>query len=245
MWRQCGIWHWSWFCEATDYEISPTCGSKICNEVIPSQSPQHRMNGPSSNRSWRFLTPFWYRTQWMSKRHTVTLHCVIIIYNGIVDHMDGVMWFSNKKKTQWNGHLYLPVTFACQKLSKYYTKVTFTMGRLHISAQFVDPFLKLWYVLHSDMGMDIYYEDETAYTTQFEEAFLMYVENQYCTKHWRLPVINLDNVPSNNPFSSKMNSRYVPSSYDPNDLSSNDVEYVMPNNVAKTTTGWSDHTACL
>jgi len=42
-----------------------------------------------------------------------------------------------------------------------------------------------------------------------------------------------------------MASRYCPSSFDPYDLSSNDEEYLTPNNVAKTTTGANDPTARL
>jgi len=37
------------------------------------------------------LRPFRYRTLWMSKRHTVTLHCIITVYNDLFLHMDGVM----------------------------------------------------------------------------------------------------------------------------------------------------------
>ena len=36
------------------------------------------------------LRPFRYWTLWMSKRHTVTLHHVITLYNDMFDHMDGV-----------------------------------------------------------------------------------------------------------------------------------------------------------
>jgi len=37
------------------------------------------------------LGPFRYWTIWMLKRHTVTLHYVITVYNDMFDHMDGVM----------------------------------------------------------------------------------------------------------------------------------------------------------
>jgi hypothetical protein len=48
------------------------------------------------------LTPFWYCTLWMSKRHMVPLHHVITVHNEIFDHMDGVMSASDKKMTEWN-----------------------------------------------------------------------------------------------------------------------------------------------
>jgi hypothetical protein len=37
------------------------------------------------------LRPFRYWTLRMSKRHTVTLHHVITVYNDMYDHMDGVI----------------------------------------------------------------------------------------------------------------------------------------------------------
>jgi hypothetical protein len=37
------------------------------------------------------LRPFQYRTLWMSKRHMVTLHSVITVYNDMFDDMDGAM----------------------------------------------------------------------------------------------------------------------------------------------------------
>jgi len=35
--------------------------------------------------------PFRYWTVWMSKKHTVTFHHVITVYNDMFDHIDGVM----------------------------------------------------------------------------------------------------------------------------------------------------------
>jgi hypothetical protein len=46
------------------------------------------------------LWPLRYGTLWMSKRHTVTLHHVITVYNALFDHIDGVMRALPKKKTQ-------------------------------------------------------------------------------------------------------------------------------------------------
>jgi len=37
------------------------------------------------------LRTFQYWTLWMSKRHTVTLHHVITVFQDIVEHMDGVL----------------------------------------------------------------------------------------------------------------------------------------------------------
>jgi len=191
------------------------------------------------------LRPFRYWTLSMSKRHTVTLHNVITVYNDMFDHMDGVMRALAKKKTEWKEDLFFAVKCARQKLSKYYTEVTPTTGMLLITAHILDPFRKLRSFRKWDKGMDINPEDETSYTTQYQEAFLKYVENEYCAKHRRLPVIKSDNTLNNNLSSFEMASRSGQSSYDPYDLSSDDEEYLMPTNVAETTPGRSDHAARL
>jgi len=79
----------------------------------------------------------------MSKRHTVTLHHVIAVYNDMVDHMEGVMRALARKKTQWKEDLFFTVKLARQKLSKYYPEVTPTTGMLRISAHIIDPFRML------------------------------------------------------------------------------------------------------
>jgi hypothetical protein len=67
-----------------------------------------------------------------------------------------------------------------------------------ISTQILDPFSKLRSFRMWDKGMDINPEDETYYTTQYQEGFLKYVENEYCTKHRRVLVNKLDTVLSSN-----------------------------------------------
>ena len=54
----------------------------------------------------------------MSKRHTVTLHHIITVYNDISDHMDGVMQAVAKKKNQWKEDIYFAVKFAQQEFSQ-------------------------------------------------------------------------------------------------------------------------------
>jgi len=79
----------------------------------------------------------------MSKRHTVTLQHVIVVYNDMFDHMDGIMRGLAKKKIQWKEHLFFTMKLARQKLSKLYAEVTPTTGVLLISAHILDPFQKL------------------------------------------------------------------------------------------------------
>jgi len=119
----------------------------------------------------------------MSKRHTVTSYYVITVYNDMFDHMDGVMRALARKKTPWKKDLFFAVKLAQQKLSTYYAEVTPTTGMLLITAHILDLFWKLRSFRKWDKGMDINPEDVTSYTTQYQEAFLKYVENEYCAKH--------------------------------------------------------------
>ena len=89
------------------------------------------------------LRTFRYWTLWMSKRHTVTLHHVISLYNDMFDHMDGVMRALAKKKTPWKEDLFFTVKLARQKLSKYYTKATASTSILLSSAHILNSFQKL------------------------------------------------------------------------------------------------------
>jgi hypothetical protein len=187
--------------------------------------------------------PMRYCSLWMSKRHTVTSHHVITVYNDMFDHMDGVMRALAKKKTPWKEDLFFAVKVAQQKLSKYYTAVTPTTGMLLICANIRDPFRKLRLFRKWEKGMDINPEDETSHTTQYQEASPKYVENEYCAKHQCVRVNKLQTVPSSNLITSSTASGSDQTSFDPYDLSSNDEGYLMPNDVAETTPGRCDRAA--
>jgi len=133
------------------------------------------------------------------------------------DHMDGVIRALPKKKTPLKEDLFFAVKLARQKLSKYYAKVAPTTGMLLISAHTLDPFSKLRSFRKWEKGMDINPEDNTFYTPQYQEAFLKYVENEYCAKHRRVPVNRLQSLPSSNHISSAMASPSCQSSFDPYD----------------------------
>jgi len=163
------------------------------------------------------LRPFRYWTLWMSKRHTVTLHHGITLYNDMFDHMDGVMRALAKKKTQWQEDLFFAMKLARQKLAKYYAEVTPTMGMLLITAHILYLFRKLRSFRKWDKAMDINPEDETSYTTQYQEAFPKYDENEYCAKHRCLLVNTLETVPSNTLIPSATASGSYQASFDPYD----------------------------
>jgi hypothetical protein len=120
------------------------------------------------------------------------------VYNDLFDQLDGVMRALAMTRTQWKEALFCTVKLAEQKLSKYYTEVTPTMGVLQISAHILKPFRKLRLFRKWGKGMHINPEHETSYTTQYHEAFLKYVGNEYCAKHRRVPVNKLKTVPTSN-----------------------------------------------
>jgi len=89
------------------------------------------------------MRPFRYWTMWRSKRHKVTLHHVITVYNDTFDHMDGVMRALAKKHTPWKEDLFFAVQLARQKLCKYHAEDTASMSMLLISAHILHSFRKL------------------------------------------------------------------------------------------------------
>ena len=90
------------------------------------------------------------------------------------------------------------------------------------------------------MGIDINPEDETSYTTKYQKVSLKYLENKYGAKYSQMSIITPDRVLSNNPFPRAMAFRSGQTSVDPYDLSSNDKEYLMPENVVEMTPERSD-----
>jgi hypothetical protein len=97
--------------------------------------------------------------------------------------MHGVMRALAKKKTQWKEDLFLAVKLPRLQVSKYYAEVTPMTGMLLISAHILDPFWKLQLFRKWGKRLDINPEDETSYTTQYQETILKYVETEYCAKH--------------------------------------------------------------
>jgi len=85
--------------------------------------------------------------------------------------------------------------------------------------------------------MDINPEDETSDTTQYQEALLKYVEDEYCATQWWGPVNKLEAVPTQNLVPSATASALYQSSSDPYDLPSNNEEYLTPNTVDEPTLG--------
>jgi len=85
--------------------------------------------------------------------------------------------------------------------------------------------------------MDMNPEDETSYTTQYQEPFLKYVENKFCPKQRCVPVNKLEILPSSKIISSRTTSGSFQPSFNAYDLSSDDEKYLTPNNVAEMTPG--------
>ena len=245
MWRHVGTRNWSCSSAPTDYVNSHASGLKSPTTEITGHSSHHKISGLLSSMSWRFYGRS--SNGPCGCRNGIPLLCITSLQsdNDMFDHMDGVMRALAKKKTPWKEDLFFAVKFARQTLSKYYTEVTPTTGMLLISTHIRDPLRKRRSFRKWDMGMDSNPEDKTSYTTQYQEAFLKYVENEYCGKHRHFPVTKSENIQNTNPSFSAMASKSGQSSYDPYDLSSNDEEYLIPNNVAETTPGRSNCAARL
>jgi len=65
----------------------------------------------------------------------------------------------------------------CQILSKYCANITPTTSLLLISAHISDSLWKLESFRKKYKAMDINSDDETSYTTYYQEAYMKYVEN--------------------------------------------------------------------
>jgi len=87
-------------------------------------------------------------------------------------------------------------------------------------------------------------DDETSCTTQYQDAFLENVENEYCAKPQWLSVDKLETAATNNPFST-MASRSGQTSFDQYDFSSNNDECLTLTNVAEMTLGLSNRAVHL
>jgi len=136
----------------------------------------------------------------------------------MLDHMDGVMRALVHIQTPWIEDLFFAVKLAWQKLSKYYAEVTPTRGRLLISANILDSFRKLRSFRKWEKRMDTDPENETFYTTQYQEAFLKYLENEYGAKHRRVLVKKLESLMRSKLVPSATASGSSQSSFDPDDL---------------------------
>jgi len=118
-------------------------------------------------------------------------------------------------------------------------------GHVSDSAHILDLFRKLRSFRKWHKGMDINPDDNTSYTTHYQEAFVMHVENEYCAKHRRMPANKHESLLKSNLIPSEMVLGSCQSSFDPYDLSSNDEGYLTPNDVAETTPRRSDGAARL
>jgi len=83
--------------------------------------------------------------------------------------------------------------------------------------------------------MDINPDDKTSYITQYQDTFLKDVQNEYYAKHGQVPVNTPKSVPSHNLGASAPPSRLGQSSFEPDNISSDDEEYLIPDKVAEMT----------
>ena len=88
------------------------------------------------------------------------------------------------------------------------------MSMIFISAQILHSVQKLQSYRMWCKGMYINPEDDTSYTTKYQEVCLKYVEVEYCAKHRHGPVNTSERVQSRNLFPSALASGSGQSSFD-------------------------------
>jgi len=106
-------------------------------------------------------------------------------------------------------------------------------GVLVISVHILDSFQKSEKYGRWDKGMDINPKDEALYSTQYQEILLMFLENEYCTKHTHVPVLNSNRVLNNILSPSTTASGSIQSFFVPYYVSSDDEEYFTIKDVAE------------
>jgi len=132
-----------------------------------------------------------------------------------------------------------------QTLSKYYAEVTPMTGMRLNWAHILNRFQKLRLFRKWDKVIDINSQGETSYTIKYKEAFLNWMENEYCAKHRYLPVIELEQVLSKNLFPSAKACGCSESPFETYYSSSDNAEYPLPEDVTEMTPARSDCIAYL
>jgi len=195
------------------------------------ESPREWFQNPKSSDYWPLFTtedqwtivkfvievlrPFWYWTLWMSKRHTVTLHHVITVYNDRFDHLDTVKRALANKKTQWKEDLFCAVKLPRQKQSNYYAEVIPMKAMLLIPAHIPGPFETLRSFRKWVNGIDNDPKDGTSYTMQYHEASLRNIGNEQSAKHRYVPDNKHNRLLSSFLIPSTIASRSCKTSFDP------------------------------
>jgi hypothetical protein len=118
------------------------------------------------------------------------------------------------------------VKFVQQTLCKRYATAATTLDIGLIAANILHParnqqWLKMWVT-----GLDIHPMYVISSTSQYQEVCLNYVEFDEYEKSRQLCVIKPGSIPCSNLFTSVMESASKQSSYEANNISSNDEEYI-------------------
>jgi len=134
----------------------------------------------------------------MSARYTVTFYHHMTVYNVMYHQIGGVIQAFTEQKTKWKEDLSVAVKLGGPNLSKYYTDLTSMPGMLHISVHSFNSFQKLWLFWMWHRGIVINTEAETSYSTQYQQAFVKYLENKECVKRRCVPVNKPEHIPCSN-----------------------------------------------
>jgi len=168
----------------------------------------------------------------MSKRNTVKLHQIFTVNNVKFNHTDGVRRGFAKMNNPWKEDMLFDMKLAREKLSEYCPQVTSMTPGILNSAQILDSLRTLRSCRKWDMLMDTTPQYEISYTTQYDEAILKDVENDYCAKHRGVPVNTPENLSSSTLVPPATGSGSCQSSFHQYDIPSDDEYDLTTENVA-------------
>jgi len=217
MWRHIGTQHWSWSSASTDYGNSHVSGFKIQNALITSHFSQLKMNGPLWSMSWKYWGHFDIGPCGCPRG--IQWHWITLSQCRMICSTIWMAWCELWNDSN-NGHTshFCTYPWSFPEVVIIY-KVAQRNGYLS------------W-------GRDILHHP-------ILKAFLKYVQNEYCDKHRHVPVKKLESLQTSKIMPPATASEYWQSSFNPYDVSSDDEEYLTPNNVAEMIPGRSNHAARL
>jgi len=182
--------------ELPDYEKSPLSFFKSKKKWLHATLHNTGWIDHCHIRHWSFETiPFLDAVDVEAAYSHITSHHRCLQWH-VRSHRCGYMTIT-KEFGSMDGRLLPGCEVPSAKLSKYFADVAPTMGVLLICSNHFNHFRKVRSLWNWDQGLVINPEDKTSHTTQYQEAFLKYVEKEYYAKHRLVQVDKPNSIPCN------------------------------------------------
>jgi len=231
------IRHWGCLSNPTDYKNSHQSGLRIQNTANTGHSSQPTMSGPLSSMSWKFCGHS--GTRLCGCQQVLSLLCITSSLSTMTLLILWMAWCELWPRRIHNG-------------SKTYIFLWSLGGRgcPNIILKWLQRLVCYWFwhiPLILSRGCDCLRSGTSEWICILKmRLFILPDSRRPFWSMWRMnTVLNIDfyrvlnpqNIPNNNFVSSAMTSRSGQSSYDWYDLSSDDEEYLKPDNVTEMTPG--------